>query len=686
MSAYDRLKKFRILKRLVSSNSSDDIASPSDTSQESDPMQRFPSTSSVQLSEASLPNSVSRSDSPELHSPPADSLNESQASLSNDENLIVNEEPAFAVKLQIWANKNIRNMTRDCVTELLKPLKKEGHDVPTSAATLLKTRRYSQVIRPMENGKGTMGKYVYFGVQENLKNIIPEDYNKRIVKLSFNVDGVPIYNRSSMQFWTFLGKVYDNQYDSWPFIIAIFCGDSKPISIREFLEDFITEMSLLMEDGVTIRENVYVVEISNFSCDTPARALIKCVKGHGGFYACERCQTKGRTVNRKRVYPCENATLRTERSFKRQSQKQHHVGRSPLVDLPHFDPVKSVLLESLHLRDLGIQKWLLEEWLGTKKRKNRQAKLGRRNIKLLEEAFKTVSGSIPAEFQRKTLNLNDFSYWKGTQFRFCLLYCGVIFLRDILPRNMYRHYRLLVVAFRLLCDPSLAVDNAPYARELLQTFFRLLPTYYGRDSQIMNNHNLIHIADDVEHMNGPLPDYSAYCFENFLGYMKCLIKGRRNPLEQLVASLSQLKSGPETKQKFILRRKQDVIIDRAFLHQEYIDLEKVTFNDCILTVSRPNNFVQIESGKILQINRIRKQNGNIFIEGYVYIRVMNIFNHPCASTDIGFMELGRRSEVTITVQLNRIIRKCIVFEYTGKTFAITLLHSKICMYRVCTNV
>ena len=179
-----------------------------------------------------------------------------------------------------------------------------------------------------------------------------------------------------------------------------------------------------------------------------------------------------------------------------------------------------------------------------------------------------MSGSIPAEFQRTTSNLNDFSYWKGTQFRFFLVYCGVIILQDIFPRNMYRHYRLLVVAFRLRCDPSLAVDNAPYARELLQTFFRLLSTYYGRDSQIMNNHNLNHISDDVEHMNGPLPDYSAYCFENFLGYMKCLIKGRRNPLEQLVANLYQLKSDPETKRKFILRRKQDVIIDRDCLHQD----------------------------------------------------------------------------------------------------------------------
>ena len=71
-----------------------------------------------------------------------------------------------------------------------------------------------------------------------------------------------------------------------------------------------------------------------------------------------KCNIKNRTIVQKTI-------------------SKHHVGRTPLVDLPN-----------LYLRDLGIQKWLLEEWLGIKNRKNRQAKLGRQNIKRLEEAFK----------------------------------------------------------------------------------------------------------------------------------------------------------------------------------------------------------------------------------------------------------------------------------------------------------
>jgi len=64
---------------------------------------------------------------------------------------------------------------------------------------------------------------------------------------------------------------------------------------------------------------------------------------------------------------------------------------------------------------------------------------------------------------------------------------------------MYNHFLLLVVAGRILCDPKLCITKVNYARELLKKFFELLPSFYGADSQVRNNHNLIYIADNVEH-------------------------------------------------------------------------------------------------------------------------------------------------------------------------------------------
>ena len=279
--------------------------------------------------------------------------------------------------------------------------------------------------------------------------------------------------------------------------------------------------SNLVRNGVTIGQKTFRVKLLGFSCDTPARSFIKKCKGHGGFYACERCETRGKTKNRKRVYPSMNSKLRTKKSFRKKSQKEHHLeGTSPLLDIPEFDPVRSVFLDSLHLLYLGITKWILQQLLGTKKRVNRKCKLHRNNIKRFNKLLKEFLKYVPKEFQRQQLNLDDFGHWKATQYRFFLHYCGALVLRTILPKRMYQHFLLLVVACRILCDPQLCVENLNYARQLLRKFVELLPSFYGPDSQVMIRHNLIHLSDDVEFTKMSLSTISAFPFENYLGKIK----------------------------------------------------------------------------------------------------------------------------------------------------------------------
>lgn len=122
-------------------------------------------------------------------------------------------------------------------------------------------------------------------------------------------------------------------------------------------------------------------------------------------------------------------------------------------------------------------------------------------------------------------------------------------MHEILSKNMFRHFLLLAVACRILCDPDLALDNVNYARKLLNIFFKLLPTFYGSNSQVMNHHNHIHIADDVEHMNMDLSSISAFPFENNMGKIKRKIKGRSKPLEQLVRRISEESVCSEIKKK-----------------------------------------------------------------------------------------------------------------------------------------
>ncbi|KYQ59976.1 hypothetical protein ALC60_00982 [Trachymyrmex zeteki] len=322
------------------------------------------------------------------------------------------------------------------------------------------------------------------------------------------------------QFWATLGLVLHNQYECQPFIVAVYSRNSKPQSVNEYLHDFVEEASFLVQNVITIGQRVLKVEIIGISCDTPARSFIKKCKGHGGFYACERCETRG--------------------SFRRQRQKEHHLeGKSPLLDIPYFDPVKSVFLDSMHLLYLGIMKWILQQLLGTKKKINRKCILHHRDVKLFNSILKVLLRYVPKEFQRKTLDLDEFNHWKATQYRFFLHYCGTLVLQKILPKKMYQHFLLLVVACRVLCDPDLCLKHTDYARKLLRKFFELLPSFYGSDSQIMNNHNLIHLADDVEFTKLSLSEFSAFPFENKLGKIKRKIRGKKNSVAQLIRRESE---------------------------------------------------------------------------------------------------------------------------------------------------
>ena len=144
---------------------------------------------------------------------------------------------------------------------------------------------------------------------------------------------------------------------------------------------------------------------------------------------------------------------------------------------------------------------------------------------------------------------------KPHNFVFFLHYCGSLVLHNILPSQMYKHFLLLVVACRILCDPQLCLDNVNYARELLRKFFELTPSFYGTGSQVMNIHILIHLADDVEYTKMSLSTISAFPFENHLGKIKQLIGGRNNTLGQLARRISEQKACPKLKNKNAIKKK-----------------------------------------------------------------------------------------------------------------------------------
>ena len=105
---------------------------------------------------------------------------------------------------------------------------------------------------------------------------------------------------------------------------------------------------------------------------------------------------------------------------------------------------------------------------------------------------------------------------------------------------MYQHFLLLHVAITILCSPRLHHRYCDYAENLLVVFVQNFHAIYG-DFLVYNVHSLIHLASDVRKY-GPLPQISAFPFENFLYRLKKQIRKPNQTLQQIVKWLTEKSS------------------------------------------------------------------------------------------------------------------------------------------------
>lgn len=323
----------------------------------------------------------------------------------------------------------------------------------------------------------------------------------------------------------------------------------------------------------------------------------------------------------------------------------------------------------MHLLFLGAMKWLVEQWLNFK--------LSSKEKKVFEKLLLVVEEAITSEFQRKSLDVNELSNWKATQYRLLLLYCSAFVLEHVLEKSMYQHFMLLFVLCRILFSAELAVKHADYAKRLLHDFFILLPSLYGTTSQKMNKHNLLHVADDVKTMEAPLSAISAFEFENCLGKLKSLIKSRKDIVPQRIKRLSEFEFCPQASEniKFavnnIVKKKENIIIEKS---KNSNTVEKIIFKDMIITNQKPNNMVILETNEVVKIKEIFENDNDIFMEAYNIQIIGDSFRYPVQSSKIGIVKLGEQDANMKFISLNKIKNKCLLLTVNEIRHAIPLLH------------
>ena len=430
-------------------------------------------------------------------------------------------ESSLRQELAIWATSN--SCTRTCVAELLAILHKHGHgdELPKDARTLLQTPR--KVVATEKCN----GEYYYFGLEKGIVQcIIQNSFSGDKIELVVNTDGVPIFKSTNVQLWPILCKFHFFN----PFLVALYCGNSKPSSPDDFFCDFLEEYSRLKESGVTVNGVVFNVRLLFFTCDAPARQFLKCVKEHSGFYSCERCEIKGESIDGRLVMAAIDCPSRTDQLFNQYDYHPlHQLSRCTLPDYGILC-VSEFVLDYMHLVCLGVTRRML----AFMKERPRLCKLSQQQLLFLSNNLENIKGKIPSDFARQPRHLDELKRWKPTEFHQFLLYTGLVFLKDVLSQKSFEHFLSLSVSIRIMVAHYKNEELLEYSKELLSWFVKNAAHFYGPYFTVYNVHNLIHLHDDVNYHKMSLFDMSAFAFENYMQTLKRYIRKSTELVVQVV--------------------------------------------------------------------------------------------------------------------------------------------------------
>ena len=411
---------------------------------------------------------------------------------------------------------------------LLSLLQVNHPNLPKDARTLLQTTvSYSTKVI----GGGS---YHHFGLQTSITSKLnsysgPQYMNQ--LSLQMNIDGLPLFKSSSGQFWPILGMI-EQLPQKEPFIIGLFYGNSKP-QVTEFLADFVEDMHAVQAaGGIRFKDRLLPLEISTIICDTPARAFVKCVKGHSGYHGCDKCIQEGEWDGRL-LFPETDSALRTDRDFSDMTDDGHHTGTSPF-HLLGLGMISQFPVDYMHLVCLGVTRKLILLW----KSGPLTCRLSSREFLGMSNSLVALKSCMPREFSRKPRTLTEVDRWKATEFRQFLLYTGPVILAHALPNPMYKNFLLFSMGIHILISPSLCHAMCDLAHKLLVAFVRHFGDMYGKDKLVYNVHGLVHLANEVR-LHGNLDNISAFPFENFLGQLKKMVRSPKNPLQQVIRRLSE---------------------------------------------------------------------------------------------------------------------------------------------------
>lgn len=561
-------------------------------------------------------------------------------------------------KLANWVNR--KHVPHSVVNNLLDILVPYHPELPLDCRTLLGTPK-NLIEKKLETGS-----YCHIGLKCGLDNLFSklQAFPDSTIKISVNIDGLPVFRSKNIQLWPILCLVKNIQTS--PFAVGIFCGTSKPQPLDAFLEDFVCELNNLLDNGYSYNGSLYHIVIHSFICDAPARAYVKGIKSHGGYSACDKCFEVGEYHGRI-IYAGINATRRSDQSFLLQQDEDHHIRLSPLIKLKNIGMVSSFPIDYMHAVLLGVTRKLLNTWVSG----NLSVRLSHRLVSQISSRLENFKQFIPIEFNRKTRSLAELAHWKATEYRTFLVYLGIVALKGIVDLAIYEHFLLLHCAITIfLSAKHISTFGTDMAANFLNVFIKHSRKIYGIEFLVYNVHVLCHLKDDVEKF-GPLDNFSSFPFENYLKDLKKLIRSPLNPLAQVCRRLKENSVSSDCNNLF-QKSSQHVwlhttgpLFTGLDVHKQFKKFVFQGFSFCSKTYSSADSYFISKDHKVIQIeNIIIDSKHNTHIIGKQFMQYRNYYDYPIESSLLDIYVVKIQSDTNVWSS-NDILTKCLLVPYNS---------------------
>jgi hypothetical protein len=566
--------------------------------------------------------------------------------------------------------------TASSMTLLLKKLHRHFPGLPCDARTLMP-------VRPSFNcnfKEVAPGHYIHFGVASGLKEIFSTCKPPSCIELILHVDSVELTKSGMKELWPVLIAV--KEVRSSIFIAGAYAGERKPESSTKLLEDTVHELNDILLNGLQIGDIVVTVSLSHCACDSIARAFVKNIKYPTGFYACDRCEAMGVTIDGSRRFLDHDVKRRTDESFRTQAQSEHHIGESPFLIIESIDMVASFPNDYMHSVCEGTVLKLLELCRVS----GGNFRLSKAVVKEVNAAIKQSRSCVPDDFQRRPRTIKHLGKWKATELRFFALYVGPYILQKFSP-TVGKLLLWLSVVMRFICHQEWSTRLNGYAKKLADAFLKKCRKYLGRKFLSLTVHSLVHLVEDCS-IRGAADNFSCFSFESYLKFVRDSVHSAFRPLEQLKNQVSR--HGQHLGQLRNYESSSDASQDHVEL------LEPVSASDVVksscdfkwksfqffyravqLQTTKirnygPNRYVLTKGGHVLKVRYIGVKDNDVWLIGQTLRNGTAAFSSPLDSTRIDIFR-GRQFGWKVTsVNVHRQL-KCKMMRFNN--IFIPLLHT-----------